>query len=52
MAELAKVSSLWDLSPVKRMGIWPNGVRIMLINVDGEIFAVSEQCTHKEHFQW
>ena len=48
MARFAKVASLWDLPPGKRMGIWLNGVRIMLINVDGEIFAVSEQCTHME----
>jgi 3-phenylpropionate/trans-cinnamate dioxygenase ferredoxin subunit len=48
MAQFAKVASLWDLPPGKRMAIWLNGVRIMLVNVDGEIFAVSEQCTHME----
>lgn len=52
MAELDELANPWDQSPGTYVGIWPNGVRIMRLNVDGEILFAGEQRTHKEDFQW
>jgi 3-phenylpropionate/trans-cinnamate dioxygenase ferredoxin component len=48
MTEFVRIASLWDLAPGKRMTAWISGIRVMLLNVDGEIYAVDEQCTHAQ----
>jgi len=48
MTEYMRVASLWDLPPGQRMAVWISGVKVMLVNVAGEIFAVDEQCTHAQ----
>ena len=46
MADHTRVASVWDLPPGERMQAWVSGIKVMLLNVDGEILAVDEQCTH------
>lgn len=48
MTEYVRVASLWDLPPGERMAVWISGIKVMVINVGGEIFAVDEQCTHMQ----
>ena len=30
------------------MSVWVGGTKVMLVNVEGEIYAVDEQCTHMQ----
>jgi len=44
--EYKRVARVTDLPPGQRLAVWISGVKVMLVNVDGNIFAVDEQCTH------
>lgn len=49
MAEnYVRVCSLWDLPPGERMSTWIGGTKVMLVNVEGEVFACDEQCPHMQ----
>lgn len=46
-AEFRQVATLDDLPDNALLAVeHPNGERICLVHVDGEVFAVSDQCTH------
>ena len=48
MGDYVKIAGLWDLPPGERMSAWVSGIRVMLVNVEGTVYAVDEQCTHME----
>ncbi|HEX6938645.1 MAG TPA: non-heme iron oxygenase ferredoxin subunit [Longimicrobiales bacterium] len=43
-----RVASLADVAPGKLLGVEVNGVRVCLANVDGEIYAFQDNCTHRD----
>ncbi|HEX7119921.1 MAG TPA: non-heme iron oxygenase ferredoxin subunit [Longimicrobiales bacterium] len=46
--EYVKAASLDDLAPGTLLGVEVGGVRICLANVDGEVYAIQDNCTHKD----
>ncbi|MFH1084381.1 MAG: Rieske 2Fe-2S domain-containing protein [Chloroflexota bacterium] len=48
MSEFVQVARLSELPPGERKAVWVSGVRVLLVNLGGEIAAVDEQCTHME----
>lgn len=48
MADFKKVAELSELEEGKIKGATVNGERIALYNVDGEIFATTDVCTHEQ----
>lgn len=46
--EFVKVASLDDLAPGTVLGVEVAGVRVCLANVDGEIYAFQDNCSHKD----
>jgi 3-phenylpropionate/trans-cinnamate dioxygenase ferredoxin subunit len=43
-----KVAALGDIAPGKMACVDADGSRILLANVDGEILAVDDMCTHED----
>ncbi|MBI4545966.1 MAG: non-heme iron oxygenase ferredoxin subunit [Gemmatimonadetes bacterium] len=48
MAEFVWVARLGDVEPGKLLGVEVGGRRICLANVEGEIYAFQDNCTHKD----
>ena len=48
MGNYVKVAGLSDLPPGERTAVWVSGIKVMLVNVEGTIYAVDEQCTHMQ----
>jgi len=49
MAEtFVRAASLEEVPPGKLLGVEVNGVRICLANVDGEVYALQDNCTHRD----
>ena len=48
MSELTKVAQLSDLPPGEMTTVEVDGDTVLLVNVDGAIWAVSETCPHEE----
>jgi 3-phenylpropionate/trans-cinnamate dioxygenase ferredoxin component len=48
MTQFVRAASLPELPPGSRLAVWVSGIRVMLANVGGTIFAVDEQCTHMQ----
>ena len=48
MAEFVQVARLSELPSGERKSVWVSGIRVLLVNLGGEIVAVDEQCTHME----
>lgn len=46
--EYVKVASLDDLEPGTLLGVEAGDTRLCLANVDGEIYAVEDKCSHKD----
>jgi 3-phenylpropionate/trans-cinnamate dioxygenase ferredoxin subunit len=49
MPEWVRVASVDDLPPGKLLGVEAEGRRIVLANVDGEVYALLDQCTHQDY---
>lgn len=47
-AEYVRVASLADVPPGKLLGVEVAGRRICLANVDGELYAIADNCTHRD----
>jgi len=43
-----RVASLADLPPGTLLGVEVDGVRVCLANVDGQVYALRDNCSHKE----
>jgi 3-phenylpropionate/trans-cinnamate dioxygenase ferredoxin component len=43
-----RAASLTDVPPGSLLGVQLEGARICLANVDGEIYAVRDNCTHRD----
>ncbi len=46
--EYVKVAALDDLPPGTLLGVEVAGVRVCLANADGEIYAIQDNCTHRD----
>lgn len=46
--ELVRVASVEDVGPGQLLAVEAGGRRICLANVDGEIYAFPDNCTHKD----
>jgi len=49
MSEWVRVASLGDCPPGTLLGVEANGDRIVLANVEGDVYALKDQCTHQEY---
>jgi 3-phenylpropionate/trans-cinnamate dioxygenase ferredoxin subunit len=48
MEEFVKVATLSDIEPGQRKSVWVREQRVLLINIDGTIYACDESCPHRE----
>lgn len=48
MAELVRTALLDDVPPGTLLGVEVNGRRVCLANVDGEVYAFQDNCTHQD----
>jgi len=48
MVKFKQVASLSELGPGQRKAVWLSGVKVMLTNVEGKVYATDEQCTHMQ----
>ncbi len=48
MSELVRVASLEEVPPGSLLGVEVGGERVCLANVDGEIYALADNCSHQE----
>ena len=48
MSELVKVATLEEVPPGTLLGVEVEDERICLANVDGEIYALADNCSHQE----
>ncbi len=46
MAEFVRVARLSEIPPGTMKGVKARGKEILLANVDGEAYAISDRCTH------
>ena len=44
---LTKVASAKDLEPGKKMGVQVGDKPILLVNVEGNLYAIGNKCTHR-----
>lgn len=49
MPEWIRVASVEDFSPGELLGVEANGEHIVLANVDGDVYALEDQCSHQEY---
>lgn len=48
MAEFIRVAPLSDVPPGELLGVEASGKRICLANVEGEIYAFQDNCSHRD----
>lgn len=48
MENFVKVATLSEIEPGQRKSVWVEGQKVLLVNVDGTIYAVDESCPHRE----
>lgn len=48
MAEFIRVAALADVPPGELLAVEVEGVKICLANVEGEIYAIQDNCTHRD----
>lgn len=46
--EYVKVAALADVPPGKLLAVELNGARVCLANVEGEVYAFQDNCTHRD----
>lgn len=46
MSDFVKVASISDVSPGAVLLVEVDGERVALVNVEGELYAVADECTH------
>ena len=46
MAEFVRVARLSDIPPGTMKGVKARGKEILIVNVDGQAYAVGDRCTH------
>lgn len=49
MSDWIRVAEIDDCPPGKLLGVEADGERIVLANVDGDIYALEDQCSHQEY---
>jgi 3-phenylpropionate/trans-cinnamate dioxygenase ferredoxin subunit len=48
MATFKRVVGAADLAPGRRITTWVSGVKVLVVNAEGQLYAVDEQCTHMQ----
>jgi 3-phenylpropionate/trans-cinnamate dioxygenase ferredoxin subunit len=48
MEEFVKVATLSEIEPGQRKSVWVKGQRVLLLNIDGKLYACDESCPHRE----
>ena len=48
MSEFVRVAALADVTPGTLLGVEIHDTRICLVNSDGEIYALQDNCSHKD----
>ncbi|MFP3948277.1 MAG: non-heme iron oxygenase ferredoxin subunit [Longimicrobiales bacterium] len=49
MSDWHRVASLDDCPAGSLLGVRANGAAIVLANVDGDVYALKDQCSHQEY---
>lgn len=49
MAEWVRIASLADVPPGMLHGVETDGERIVLANVDGDVYALEDRCSHQDY---
>ena len=47
VADFVRVASVSDVSPGEVMVVAVDGDRVALVNVDGELYAIADECSHE-----
>lgn len=48
MAEWTRVAHIAEVLPGERMTAWVDDLPILIVNIDGDYFAVEDKCTHED----
>lgn len=48
MAEWTRLAHIAEVLPGERMTAWVDDLPILLVNIDGDYFAVEDKCTHED----
>lgn len=48
MGDFIKVATLSEIGPGQRKSVWVEGQQVLLINIDGTIYALDESCPHRQ----
>jgi 3-phenylpropionate/trans-cinnamate dioxygenase ferredoxin component len=48
MADFVRAASVDDVAPGQLLAVEVNGLRVCLANVDGDVFAFKDNCSHKD----
>ncbi len=49
MAEWVKVAAEGDVAPGTLKGVMANGTPVVLANVDGDVYALKDECSHETY---
>jgi len=49
VSEFVRVAALADVEPGQLLAVEVDGVKIALANVEGEIYAIQDNCTHRDY---
>jgi nitrite reductase/ring-hydroxylating ferredoxin subunit len=48
MGNFVKVARVGDIAPGQRRSYWVEGVKVLLYNVDGKLYATDDSCPHRQ----
>jgi 3-phenylpropionate/trans-cinnamate dioxygenase ferredoxin subunit len=48
MGKFVKVATLSEIAPGQRKSAWVKEQRVLLLNIDGKLYACDESCPHRE----
>jgi 3-phenylpropionate/trans-cinnamate dioxygenase ferredoxin subunit len=49
MGDWVKVCTTYELLPGERAVAWDGDTAILVLNIDGELYAIEDRCTHDEY---
>ena len=48
MADFVKIARVGDIRPGQRGSYWVEGVKVLVYNVDGTLYATDDSCPHRQ----
>lgn len=48
MGDFVKVARTSEIPPGGRKSVWVEGIRVLVLNIDGTYYAVDDSCPHRE----